>query len=75
MKNKKGLWAIVVILVIVIGLVFFLKDDRSMDDVNKEQLQSAKDSASSKLDQLEVDFDDDEMNDVEDAVLAYDTLK
>ncbi len=76
MKVKKGLWVIAAILVILIGVVFYMRDDSDMEKVNQEQLKSAEDSLNSKIDQLNMDMDldlDDE--EIEDATLAYDTLQ
>ena len=75
MKNKKGLWIIAGILIVVIIVIFVLRDSRNMEDVIKDQLQSAKDSASSKLDQLDIDFNDEDLEGIEEAVLAYDTIQ
>ncbi len=74
MKNKKFIIASSLILIILI-LIFVFKDTRNMDEVNAEQEASAKDSANSKIEQInnldDLDLDDE---DIEDAALAYDTL-
>ncbi len=75
MKYKKGLWIFAGLLLIIIGAIFYLRDNRDMDKINKKQLESAADSASSKLNQLNEDFDDFDESDIEEATLAYDTLK
>jgi len=73
MKVKKGLWVIAGVLVLLIVALFYFRDSRDMEKVSEEQLQNAKDSADSKFDQLNEDFDIDD-SDVEEAGLAYDTL-
>jgi len=75
--QKKGLWIFATVLILIIAAIFYLKDGRNMDKVEKEQLESASDSADSKLDVLNSDFDDmgfDE-SEIEEADLAFDTLQ
>ena len=75
MKNKKGLWLIAGLLIVLIVAVFYFRDTTDMAEVGKEQLESAEDSLNSKIDQLNIDFDmDEDFDDVEEADLAYDTL-
>ncbi|MFK8044972.1 MAG: hypothetical protein AB8B72_05730 [Crocinitomicaceae bacterium] len=75
--QKKGLWFFATVLILVIAAIFYFKDGRNMDKVEKEQLESAADSADSKLDLLNDDFDDMDFDDseIEEAELAYDTLQ
>ena len=75
--GKKGLWVIATLLIIIFAAVFFLKDGRNMKEVEKEQLESAEDSADSKLDILNEDFEDFDFDEseIEDATLAYDTIQ
>ena len=64
--KKKGLWIIATVLIVLVAVVFYFKDSRNMKDVEKAQLESAADSADSKLDLL---------NEIEDADLAFDTIQ
>lgn len=75
--QKKGLWAIALILIAAIVVVFYLKDNRDMAEVEKKQLESAADSAESKLDLLDEEFEDLDFDEseIEDATLAYDTIQ
>lgn len=77
MKQRKGLWFFAIILIAIIVAVFYFRDGRNMNAVEKEQLESAADSAESKLNILNHDFEDIEFDesDIEDAELAYDTLQ
>lgn len=77
MKQKKGLWFLAILLVAIIITVFYFRDVRNMDNVEKEQLKSAADSAESKLNILNSDFDDIDFDEseIENAQLAYDTLQ
>ena len=72
--KKKGLWIIATVLIVLVAVVFYFKDSRNMKDVEKAQLESAADSADSKLDLLNEDFDFDE-SEIEDADLAFDTIQ
>ena len=72
--KKKGLWIIATVLIVLVAVVFYFKDSRNMKDVEKAQLESAADSADSKLDLLNEDFDFDE-SEIEDAGLAFDTIQ
>jgi hypothetical protein len=74
---KKGLWFFAALLVIVIAAIFFFKDSRNMAAVEKAQLESAADSAESKLDVLNEAFEDLEFDEseIEEATLAYDTIQ
>ncbi|MFK8039103.1 MAG: hypothetical protein AB8B74_12485 [Crocinitomicaceae bacterium] len=76
MKQRKGLWFFAILLVAIIIAIFFFRDGRNMDDVEKENLKSAADSAESKLDILNDDFDEVEFDEseIEAATLAYDTI-
>ena len=75
--QKKGLWVFATLLIVVIAAIFYFKDGRNMNDVELEQLESASDSADSKLDDLNEDFEDFDIDDseIEDATLAYDTIQ
>lgn len=75
--QKKGLWVLATLLIIIIAAVFFLKDGRNMEEVEKEQFESAADSADSKLDVLNEEFEDFDFDEseIEDATLAYDTVQ
>jgi preprotein translocase subunit SecF len=75
--QKKGLWLFAILLIAVIITIFYLKDNRDMDLVEKEQLESAEDSADSKLDLLNEGFEnlDLDESEIEDASLAYDTIQ
>ncbi|MFD1553751.1 hypothetical protein DNU06_09820 [Putridiphycobacter roseus] len=75
MKYKKGLWIFAGVLLIIISAIFYLRDNRNMDKINQAQLESAADSASSKLNQLNEEFEDFDESELEDATLAYDTLQ
>ena len=72
--KKKGLWIIATVLIVLVAVVFYFKDSRNMKDVEKAQLESAADSADSKLDLLNEDFDFDE-SEIIDADLAFDTIQ
>lgn len=76
MKSKK-LWGLIVLLTVIVVAIFYFKDSRNMDVVEKKQLQSAADSAEKKLDLLNEDFENLEFNEteIEEAMLAYDTIK
>ena len=72
MKVKKGLWVIAGILIALIAVVFYFRDNSDMEKINEAQIQNAADSANSKLDQLDMDLDlDDDV--IEEAAVAYDT--
>ena len=76
MKNKKFLFLGIFALLLV-GAIFFFKDNRDMSEVEKEHNESAEASAKEQINKLNDDTfgDDIDIDDIEEAPLALDTTK
>lgn len=76
MKNKKFLFLGFFALLLV-GAIFYFRDNRDMNEVEKEHNESAEASAEKQVEKLNNDTfgDDIDFDDIEEAPLALDTTK
>jgi predicted RND superfamily exporter protein len=76
MKNKKFIF-LGVIAILILGAIFYFKDNTDVNKVEKETNESAEASAKKQIEKLNNDAfgDDIDFDDIEEAPLALDTTK